>query len=121
MYYPGLGQPSRPTPGSAAPGFEVLGLRLTDTWRPLLGVWLEDRELSRPDLQDLCLRHLTVDGVVLILACRELRHPLSPVDKQISSIHLVCQGPQVPIDPGGARSAVDVSIYIVLHFGLEVC
>ena len=37
------------------------------------------------------------------------------------SVNPVCQGPQVPIDPGGTRSAVDVCVYVGLHFGLEVC
>jgi hypothetical protein len=37
------------------------------------------------------------------------------------SVNLVGQSAQVPIDPGSARSAADVRVDIVLHFGLEVC
>jgi len=58
------------------------------------------------------------------LARRKLRHQVIPfAGKQISraSVNLVGQSPQVPIDPGSAGSASDVRVYIVLHFGLEVC
>ncbi len=38
----------------AAPGFEALGLRLTDPGLPLLGVTLEDRQFARRDIEASC-------------------------------------------------------------------